>query len=87
MNTYTSEDIGCYYDGARGVYIGEAVQELAASHGWTGVRHEPDDVRPDSYWWAWDEAEEYLNDLADNSVYFGSNEGGDWGLWAVEDDS
>lgn len=30
---YTAEDIGCYFDGARGVYIGEAVQEMAGRHG------------------------------------------------------
>jgi hypothetical protein len=27
-------DIGCYLDGARGVYIGEAIQADALLHGW-----------------------------------------------------
>lgn len=92
MKTYTSDDIGVYFDGARGVYIGEAVQQLAASHGWkysaqfetVGVH---DDGVTEEYTWAWDEAEDFLNDLTDDSVYFGSTESGDWGLWAVEDDS
>jgi hypothetical protein len=36
MNKYGIADIGCYVDGARGIYAGEAVQEIAASHafGW-----------------------------------------------------
>ena len=37
MNTtdtkYTKFDIGCYFDGARGIYIGEAVQEMAGRIG------------------------------------------------------
>ena len=92
MKTYTQDDTGCYFDGARGVYIGEAVQQLAASHGWkysaqfetVGVH---DDGDPEAYTWAWDEAEVYLNTLTADGVWFGSTEGGDWGLWPVEDDS
>ena len=30
---FTTADIGCYFDGARGVYIGEAIQEWAAQEG------------------------------------------------------
>lgn len=90
MNTYTIDDIGVYFDGARGQYIGEAVQQLAASHGWkysaqfqtVGVHDGDGEV----YTWAWDDAEDFLNDLTAEGVYFGSTEGGDWGLWAIEDD-
>ena len=92
MNTYTQDDTGCYFDGARGVYIGEAVQQLAASHGWkysaqfeTVNVHDSGD--PEAYTWAWDEAEDFLNTLTAEGVWFGSTEGGDWGLWSVEDDS
>jgi len=95
MNTYTIDDIGVYFDGARGVYIGEAVQQLAASHGWKySAQFEtvkladidsPDRFSP-TYDFAWDEAEQYLNTLTAEGVWFGSTEGGDWGLWAVESD-
>ena len=34
----------------------------------------------------WEEAETYLNTLCDDSVYFGSSECGDWGLWANEEE-
>ena len=92
MSTYTQDDIGCYFDGARGVYIGEAVQQLAASHGWKySAQFETvnvhDDGDPEAYTWAWDEAEDFLNTLTAEGVWFGSTEGGDWGLWPVEDDS
>ena len=99
MNTYTSDDIGVYFDGARGVYIGEAVQQLAASHGWKySAQFQTVNVADtdsegvwsangETYNGAWDEAEQYLNDLTADGVWFGANESGDWGLWAVEDDS
>jgi hypothetical protein len=31
---FTAADEGCYVDGVRGVYAGEAVQELALAFGW-----------------------------------------------------
>ena len=34
----------------------------------------------------WEEAENYLNTLCDDSVWFGSSECGDWGLWANEEE-
>ena len=94
MNTYTIDDIGVYFDGARGQYIGEAVQELAASHGWrysaartqSGRQRWPVSRHSSEYTFAWDEAEDFLNDLTAEGVYFGSTESGDWGLWAIEDD-
>tara|TARA_R110002051_G_scaffold262222_2_gene322154 strand:- start:445 stop:729 length:285 start_codon:yes stop_codon:yes gene_type:complete len=94
LKTYTIDDTGVYFDGARGVYIGEAVQQLAASHGWkysaqfeTVNLADTDGSDPEAYTWAWDEAEDYLNDLTDKSVWFGNSESGDFGLWSVEDDS
>lgn len=33
MTTFSMTDIGCYLDGARGVYIGEAIQEMAGHLG------------------------------------------------------
>ena len=86
--TYTQADTGCYFDGARGVHIGEAVQQLAASHGWKYTAQweivYQDDTDGEEYTWAWDEAEEFLNGLTADGVWFGANESGDWGLWVVE---
>jgi hypothetical protein len=88
--TYTQTDTGCYFDCARGTYIGEAVQQLAASHGWKySAQWEmvyQDDTDGEEYTWAWDEAEEFLNGLTDDGVWFGATENGDWGLWPVVDE-
>ena len=32
-HVFTRDDIGCYFDGARGIYIGEAIQEWAGRIG------------------------------------------------------
>ena len=86
--TYTQADTGCYFDGARGTYIGECVQQLAMSHGWKySAQWEmvyQCDTDGEEYTWAWDEAEEFLNGLTADGVWFGANESGDWGLWVVE---
>jgi hypothetical protein len=83
---FTTADIGCYFDGARGIYIGEAIQEMAQAHGWSFVGW----VGPEfgHYHEATAEAEDYLNTLTADDVSFGSNESGDWGLWHLcEDDT
>jgi hypothetical protein len=40
----------------------------------------------DDYLELWEEAENYLNAMCDDSVYFGSSEQGDWGLWSVDEE-
>lgn len=72
--------IGCWLDSARGIYIGQSVQEYAKEMGWTG---QYEDIDSEFFSEAWNEAEQYLNSLPDlpADVYFGSNENGDWGLW------
>ena len=97
--TFTKADVGCYLDSARGVYIGEAVQASAALHGWApsdGVvacdheecetAHSEDD-HGTYYHEATSEAEDYLNGLTADDVWFGSTESGDWGLWPLEEES
>ena len=84
--TFTKADIGCYFDGARGWEdIGDAILSMAATYGW---KRTP--LNSDSTWDDWydliTEAEDYLNTLTDDDVYFGSNESGDWGLWHICDD-
>ena len=95
--TFTAADVGCYYDGARGIYIGEAVQASATLHGWTPVHgvvpcdhddcqqgHEEAD-HGTYYDEATTEAEDYLNGLTAEDVWFGPTESGDWGLWLLEE--
>jgi len=76
---------GCYVDSNKGQYVGEYVQEIANSRGWsqlgiTGAAHE--DYHED-----WVAAEEYLQKFAPAGFHFGSTENGDWGLWAVEEEA
>ena len=34
----------------------------------------------------WEMAENYLNTMCDDTVWFGCSEGGDWGLWSVDEE-
>ena len=99
-HTFTTADIGCYFDSARGIYIGEGIQEVAASlYGWNPdggtipCDHE-DCKQPHEeidhgthYHEATNEAEDHLNGLTSDDVSFGSTESGDWGLWPLEEDT
>ena len=76
-------EIGCYFDSARGIYIGQAVIEFAES---LGMTHE-DKRTPDHefYHEAWTDAENWLNRFhSDDTHYWGSTENGDFGYWEIE---
>jgi len=87
---------GVYFDCHRGIYIGEEVQSLANKLGWKYspqfemVMKDDDDVNGETYTWAWDEAEQFLNDkVAKDNHYFGSMPMagcGCWGYWEMLDD-
>lgn len=77
----STEYAGCWLDSARGIYIGETIQEIATQYGWIG---QPLDVNDEFYFDAICEAEEYLNGLAPEGYFFGTNESGDWGLWEIQ---
>ena len=89
---YTKDDTGCYFDSARGIYIGQAVIEMAVEH---GMKDDPCNCESckangidsdcEFYHERWDEAEEFLNTLTSDDVYFGGNDNGDWGLWEIEE--
>ena len=95
---FTKADVGCYFDSARGVYIGEAVQASAALHGWApadGVvacDHDDCETAHDEadhgthYHEATIQAEDHLNGLTTDDVWFGPTESGDWGLWPLEEE-
>ena len=87
---FTIDDIGCFFDNARGWgEIHGLVQDFAREYGWKaecdGINGDSDDFL---IWQteATDEAEAYLNDLTDGTVWFGSSESGDWGLWPMDSD-
>ena len=101
MTEFTALDAGCWFDSHRGQYIGEAVQDEADDRGWSGwftpCEHDPGmymscsehsgDFHGVCYDEATQEAEDYLNDMAPEGFYFGSNpDSGDWGLWAIDED-
>jgi hypothetical protein len=78
---------GCYFDSARGQYIGIEVIRLAESYGFTLSDEDEKqcDVYAEHYHELWDEAENYLNTMAPADYYFGSNpDSSDWGLWQAE---
>ena len=81
----TKFETGCYFDSARGIYIGQAVIELAESLGMS-----PEEERTpehEFYCEAWEDAENWLNRFhSDNNHYWGSNENGDFGYWEIETD-
>jgi len=86
MDKYLASDAGCWFDSARGIYIGEEVIALAEGHGLKIAEEDQTNRTPEGegYHELWDEAEDYLQDFAPEGFYFGSNEG-DWGLWPAED--
>ena len=80
---FTGDDIGCYVDCQRGIYVGKRIQELAIEYGWANDPNANSAVlnpNDEAYYDATDEAEEFLNTLCDDTVYFGVNENGDFML-------
>jgi hypothetical protein len=79
-----------------GIYIGQDVQALACEKGWRYseqfqmVMKDDDTEDAETYIWAWDEAEQFLNDkVAEENHYFGSQPMagcGCWGYWEILDD-
>lgn len=92
---YGAAHAGCWFDGARGIYIGDCVIREAIAHGWQCDVPPCADPKPwaptptweehEHYHELWDEAEEYMQQFADEHHYFGTSDwGGDWGLWECE---
>jgi hypothetical protein len=92
--TFGAESEGCWFDGARGIYIGDAIIKKAIQYGWacdvlgTGApswQVSPTWTEYEFYHELTDEAEEFMNGLAAEGYWFGFSEQGDWGLWASEE--
>ena len=88
---YTSEDIGCYFDGAFGFeYNALRLLFLAGSHGFTYTTIDltnPSDEDYELFLQEVDDAEKYLNDNTTRPENtFWSWEDGDFGLWQYDED-
>lgn len=90
---YDASDEGCWFDSARGQYIGCAVIREAVSRGYDGWAAElaedcdEDMADREDYFEAWDRAEGFLSDLAPDGYWIGSNESGDFGMWECEEEA
>jgi hypothetical protein len=85
---YGENEVGCWVDCHRGIYIGEEVIQTARDHGWKPGTPMPEDgwTEHEHYCELWDEAEEFMQQFAAEGYYFGTSEGfGDWGLWRIEE--
>jgi hypothetical protein len=72
-------ETGCIFDNHRGIYMGQAIIELAKENGF--ILQCPEDGTPEGefYCEAWIDAEDYLNDnLAEEGFAFGASEQGDF---------
>lgn len=90
--TYTLSDCGCYVDGTRGTYAIDKIEDVARDHGYKL----PNDISDQAFVtlsdcdfasWIEDEIDDYMNThFGVEGAYWGRNENGDWGLWAIESD-
>lgn len=70
-------ETGCVFDNHRGIYMGEAIIELAESYGMPKVEHRTPEH--EFYCEEWIDAEDWLNDhVAEEGFAFGSGECGDF---------
>lgn len=84
--------IGCWFDNNRGIYLGAAIIRAAVDRGFL---LEPDltafsdvDLKDHDYYLeVWEEAENFLNELAPEGYWFGCNESGDVGVWEDNNDT
>jgi hypothetical protein len=85
---YGADAAGCWFGSARGIYVGQAVIELALHHDWKPADVSGEITSPDHEFYCelWDEAEQFMDRFAADGYWFGANENGDWGLWQSEDE-
>ena len=93
--TYTLNDVGCYADGSRGIYLTDRVVEIANDHG-ASITHDWDCgcdfangrdsfAQCDFSNEIGDEATDYMNEhYSVEGCYWGFVDG-DWGLWTDSD--
>ncbi len=84
---YSLNDVGCYVDGARGIYAVDAIYTFAWQHGFKpafgecfGGRNKLSD-----YEYAGEIEDDMNTQFGVDGAYWGRNEQGDWGLWEIDD--
>jgi hypothetical protein len=94
---YTLADVGCYVDGARGIYATDRIIEIAIEHGMEALascecgQHLPTAFNSDYAGCEFigeveDEVDSFMNSQhAVDGAFWGRSEQGDWGLWTTDD--
>jgi hypothetical protein len=99
-NKFTPDAEGEWFGSNRGIYIGQAVMELAVERGYKGrtkryyrdtgkyetIRPYDESQDPEDYHYWWTCAEEYLQKLVPDGYWIGASEQGDYGMWKVEEE-
>jgi hypothetical protein len=84
---YGAKEAGCWLDCSRGIYIGEEVISIAMDHGFKPENGSDTEADDEFYLDVWQEAEDFMQQFAEDGFYFGCSDwGGDWGLWACEEE-
>ena len=90
---YTLADVGCYVDGARGIYAIDRIIEIATAHGMAEVECACGSCVQGQHEWSIgcseveDDCDLFMNDtFAAEGACWGRNDNGDWGLWAIDDE-
>lgn len=96
---YMIDDVGCYVDGARGIYVVDEVVSIARSHGFSdtepcpGCQEAAQQDAESTYAHCEfaneheDEATDFMNNVCGvDGCYWGRSEQGDWGLWLIEEE-
>jgi hypothetical protein len=98
LNPYTRQDVGCYVDGARGIYSTDAIVECARNHGATIIHECKAEDHSDTCFESEFAGCEFANDYEDEAnefmedrfpvegCYWGRNDTADWGLWPIDVD-
>jgi hypothetical protein len=90
---YRADHVGCWFDCPRGIYIGEEVIKAAVDRGFDCKEELTalalSNTRLADYEFYHElacDAQEFMQEFAADGFWFGFSEGGDWGLWASEED-
>ncbi len=94
---YGAKDAGCWVDNCRGIYMGDAIIEIAIDHGWgcdvegaEGDHWQPSPTWSDHehYHELTDEAEEFMQQFAEGGFTFCFGEDSmDWGLYPIDEEA
>ena len=89
--SYGVKEAGCWFEGTRGIYIGESIIDLAIDHGFApDLSDMPDCTRYSDYEYyheLTEEAVDFMQQFATDGFVFAFHEDwGDFGLYTLEED-